>query len=94
MTGAASGLSAQEIINLKIKDFKKGYDPETEIIKLKPRREKVGFEFVTFLSPEASRAVPEYLEYRNRAANSGDIRKINQVEKQNVMRIDIYSSQD
>jgi len=45
LTGVTSGLGAQEIINLKIKDFKKGYDPETEITTLKLRREKVGFEF-------------------------------------------------
>jgi len=43
LTEIASGLSAQEMINLKIKDFKKGFDPETEITTLKLRREKVKF---------------------------------------------------
>jgi hypothetical protein len=52
LTGVASGLSAQEIIKLKSKDFTKGYDPETEITTLKLRREKVNFDFITFLSPE------------------------------------------
>jgi integrase len=84
LTGIASGLSAQEIINLKIKDFTKGYDPEIEITTLKLRREKVKFNFITFLSPEASRAINEYLEYRNRKHNTGDVRRINQIKKQNV----------
>jgi integrase len=90
LTGVASGLSAQEIINLKIKDFKKGYDPETKITTLKLRREKVGFEFITFLSPEANKAVIDYLKYRDREVNSGDIRRIDQVKKQNVINENGY----
>ncbi len=31
LVGASSGLSAQEIVNLKIKYFTKGYDPELEL---------------------------------------------------------------
>jgi integrase len=84
LTGASSGLSANEIINLKIKDFKKGYDPVTEITTLKLRRGKVGFDFITFLSPEASKAVYEYLKYRDRTHNTGDMRRINQIRKQNI----------
>jgi integrase len=84
LVGASSGLSAQEIVNLKVKDFKKGYDPITEITTLKLRREKVGFDFITFLSPECSRAVNAYLEYRNREIKTGDKHRINQIKKQNV----------
>jgi integrase len=84
LTGASSGLSANEIINLKIKNFRKGYDSVTEITTLKLRREKVGFDFITFLSPEASRAILEYLKYRDRTHNTGDMRRINQIRKQNV----------
>jgi integrase len=84
LVGASSGLSAQEIVNLKVKDFTKGYDPVTEVTTLKLRREKVGFDFITFLSPEASRAVKEYLEYRNRKLKTGDRCRINQIKKLNV----------
>lgn len=84
LVGASSGLSAQEIVNLKVKDFTKGYDPVTEVTTLKLRREKVGFDFITFLSPEASRAVNEFIEYRNREIKSSDKHRINQVKKQNV----------
>lgn len=65
LKGVVSGLSAQEIIKLKSKDFTKEYDPETEITTLKLSREKVNFDFITFLSHEATRPVREYLEYRN-----------------------------
>lgn len=34
LVGASSGLAANEICNLKVKDFKKGYDPGTEIATL------------------------------------------------------------
>lgn len=85
LVGASSGLSANEIINLKVSDFKKGYDPETEITTLKLRREKVGFDFITFLSPEASRAVLDYLKYRERTIKTGEIKRINQLKKQRVI---------
>lgn len=90
LTEIASGLSAQEMINLKIKDFKKGFDPETEITTLKLRREKVKFNFITFLTPEASKAIKEYLMYRDRKINSTDQRRIDQVRKQNVLSDDGY----
>jgi len=64
LVGASSGLALNEIRNLKVKDFKKGYDPGTEVTTLKLRRQKVGFDFITFLSPEASRAVQDYINYR------------------------------
>jgi integrase len=89
LCGVSSGLSANEIINLKVGTFKKGYDPETEITTLQLRREKVGYDFVTFLSPEASRAIWAYLEYRERKAKTTitEIRK--RFDKQRV-----YSDND
>ena len=75
LVGASSGLSLNEIRNLKVKDFKKGYDPETEVTTLKLRRQKVGFDVITFLSPEASRAVQDYINYRSRPTKSPDPRK-------------------
>jgi integrase len=84
LVGASSGLSAQEIVNLKVKDFTKGYDQVSEVTTLKLRWEKVGFDFITFLSPECSRAINEYLAYRNREIKSSDQHRINQIKKQNV----------
>ena len=64
LTGVSSGLAVNEISNLTMKGFMDGYDKETEITTLHLIRDKVGYEFYTFLTPEASRAVWAYLEYR------------------------------
>jgi integrase len=66
LIGASSGLASAEICDLTVGDFKKGFDPETGVTTLKLRREKVNFDFVTFLSPEASQAVLDYIDYRER----------------------------
>jgi integrase len=49
LVGCSSGLSAIDIINLKIKDFKDGYDPKTEITTLSLIRRKTEVKFYTFL---------------------------------------------
>ncbi|WP_422656670.1 tyrosine-type recombinase/integrase [Methanosarcina sp. UBA5] len=85
LVGVSSGLSANEIIRLKVKDFKEGYDSKTEITTLILRRGKVGTDFVTFLSPEASRAVQDYLEFRARTIKTTDKKRQNQIEKQRVL---------
>lgn len=90
LVGASSGLSLNEIRNLKVKDFKKGYDPETEVTTLKLRRQKVGFDFITFLSPEASRAVQDYINYRGRPTKSPDPRKEKYLVKQRIYSDDDY----
>lgn len=41
LVGASSGLSLNEIRNLKVKDFKKSYDPETEVTTLKLRSKRL-----------------------------------------------------
>lgn len=89
LVGVSSGLSANEIINLKVKDFKSNYDPETEVTTLDLRRKKVGFDFITFLAPEASRAVWDYINYRGRATKLPDLRKDKQLAKQRI-----YSDND
>jgi len=83
LVGASSGLAINEICELKIGDFKKGYDKETGITTLQLRRGKVDYDFVTFLTPEASKAVNDYLSFRGREAKSGE-RRHNQVKKQRV----------
>lgn len=84
LTGAASGLSANDICRVTVGEFKKGYDPETEITTLSLRREKVGFDFITFLTPEASRAIWDYIEFRARKANNNEVKRNEQLQKQQV----------
>ncbi|MDP2216731.1 MAG: tyrosine-type recombinase/integrase [Methanolobus sp.] len=67
LCGISSGMGAAELAEIPLSVFEEGYDPETEVTVLDMRRGKVGFDFVTFLSPEASRAVLRYIDYRNRA---------------------------
>jgi hypothetical protein len=82
--GVSSGLSTNEIIQLTVKQFKDGYDPETKITTLPLRRAKVKFDFITFLSPEASQSVWDYLDYRNRKTKDNREKRISQLEKQKV----------
>ncbi|MBN1134294.1 MAG: tyrosine-type recombinase/integrase [Methanosarcinaceae archaeon] len=81
LIGVSSGLAAEEIRNLTVGQFREGYDPETEITTIPLRRGKVGFDFVTFLTPEASRAVWDYLNFRARTTKT---EKNSQIEKQRV----------
>jgi integrase len=66
LIGFSSGLFIIDIVNLKISDFKKGHDPESDITTLHIIRIKANYEFFTFLSPECSRALNDYLDWRNR----------------------------
>lgn len=63
LTGATSGLSANEIVRLKLSDL--NIDSEF-ITTLELTREKTGVKFCTFLTPESTKAVLEYLDFRNR----------------------------
>jgi len=84
LVGVSSGLAANEILSLTVGQFKEGYDPKTEITTFKLRRAKVGYDFVTFFTPEASRAVWDYLAFRERESKTNEIRRLNQLEKQKV----------
>lgn len=66
LCGVSSGLASNEIQKLTIKQFTEGYDPETEIVTLQMTRDKTKTRFITFISPEATRAIWQYLKYRNR----------------------------
>jgi integrase len=90
LVGVSSGLASNEIRNLKIGEFKKGYDPETEITTLDLRRRKVGFDFITFLSPEASRAIWDYLSYRDRKPKNNTSQQLRKLTKQRVVGDDGY----
>lgn len=90
LTGVSSGLSSVEIQNLTIGQFRKGYDHETGITTFKIQRTKTGVEFITFLSPECSRAIWEYLEYRNREVKAATWQRKRQLLKQRVVSDDGY----
>ncbi len=66
LTLASSGLAQSDLLELKISDFKKGYDEKTGITTLPLRRIKTKVDFITFLTPEASLAVKDYINSRNR----------------------------
>src|SRR5665647_3123508 len=86
LVGCSSGLAVNEITNLRVKDFTKGYNEQDEITVLQLRREKTNYDFVTCLTPEVSQAVKLYLEYRGRAKKSTreGTRRDKQLEKQRV----------
>ncbi|AKB28679.1 hypothetical protein MSSIT_1960 [Methanosarcina siciliae T4/M] len=84
LTGISSGLSINEISNLTVRGFMEGYDEETGITTLHLIREKVGYEFYTFLTPEASRAIWNYLEYRGRTTEKKDKVRQSQLLKQKI----------
>ena len=69
LTMLSSGLDDSGVCNLKINNFEKGYDKETEIATLEIRRQKTDVDFLTFITPEASRAIFDYLEWRDRKPN-------------------------
>jgi integrase len=62
----SSGLSTKDFVNLRVKDFREGYDEETGITVLDLRRAKTAQDFVTFFSAEASNSINEYLRWRER----------------------------
>lgn len=90
LVGVSSGLSVVDISNLKVSDFVDGYDPKTGITTLHLIRKKKNYEFYTFLSPEASKAVLDYLDWRNRKPKDKGIIREEQRKKQHVTTKDGY----
>jgi integrase len=90
LVGVSSGLAATDICNLKVGDFKKGYDEKTKITTLKLTRIKTGVKFTTFLSPEASTAVLNYLKYRDRQPKRRTKERLDETEKQHITRDEGY----
>ena len=66
LCGLSSGMGASEIASLTLQAFYDGYDEDTGITTFDMRRQKVGTDFITFISPEASKAILQYLEWRDR----------------------------
>lgn len=85
LTGLSSGLASAELRNLKLSEFKAGYDPETGITTLTNLfRQKTKVYFNTFLSPEASKAIWEYLRLRDIPTDDKRLLRQNQREKQHT----------
>lgn len=93
LVGVSSGLSCNEIINLKVSDFVKGYDEKTKITSFDLTRRKTGIDFITFISPEATSAVFEYIKFRDRwktASESTTKQRMRQLLKQKINDDDGY----
>jgi hypothetical protein len=87
LMGISCCLSANEIMNLKVRDFKSGFDEKTKITTFKLRREKTKVDFVTFISPETSMAVQDYLNFRNKNIKTEEERRLPLLEKQKYIQI-------
>ncbi|MDY0386082.1 MAG: tyrosine-type recombinase/integrase [Methanolobus sp.] len=88
LCGVSSSLGAAELSKLKLQTFYDGLDEETQITAIRIRREKTrskSREYVTFFSPEATRAVLAYLKLRDTPTNSNKQEYINTSLKQKTM---------
>ena len=65
LTMFQSGLAANEVSNLRIKDLK---DVKDGITVLRLQREKNGYRFITMLGRDAREAIEQYLKIRNEGA--------------------------
>ncbi|MCE8425519.1 MAG: site-specific integrase [Candidatus Methanoperedens sp.] len=72
LTMKSSGLARQEIINLTYKQFRTGYNKDDKITTIRMVRAKVEVEFITFIDPEGSEAIREYLRKKGRLTINGD----------------------
>jgi len=82
LTGVSSGLASQEVRDLKLKEFKEGYDTVTGVTTLHITRQKTKTRFYTFLSVEATQAINDYLAFRDREVKAAGAKRALQVQKQ------------
>ena len=61
---STSGLAKNEVRNLKRQDFE-GKQDDDNVTTFELRRQKTDFDFCTFCTPEATRAIQGYLSTRN-----------------------------
>lgn len=93
LVGISSGLASNEIRHLRIRDFKNGIDEKTGVTVLDFRgkkRIKTGVKFITCLTPEATQAVKDYLEFRNRESKAATEARKKQLKKQKIVNDDGY----
>jgi integrase/DNA-binding CsgD family transcriptional regulator len=65
LTMFQSGLAANEVSNLRIRDLK---DAKDDITVLRLQRQKNGYRFITFMGRDARAAIEQYLKIRNEGA--------------------------
>ncbi len=87
---ASSGLAQSDILDLKIKDFRRGYDLKSNITTLRLRRIKTQYDFITFFSPEASKAIVAYLKYRDQVPKDKNESLLIAYEKRRIRSDDNY----
>jgi integrase len=81
---SSSGLAENEVMNLRYGSFKEGLDESTGITTLKLRRIKTRVDFITFTSPETTKAIMDYIDYRNRKPKQDDKKSIQTWEKHRI----------
>jgi integrase len=67
LTIISSGLASEDVRHIPLQKYIEGYDPATEVCTLRLRRHKTEVDFVTFLNPEATRAINDYIEIRKKS---------------------------
>ena len=82
LTGLSSGMASNEIRDVKLKQFLGGYDKVTGITTLHITRQKTQTRYITFLSPECSAAIWDYLKWRDRDTKAEGAKRQNQLAKQ------------
>lgn len=70
LIATSSGLSVSDIIRLRVKDVQN--IDENEITSLKLKRHKTKIDFYTFFSPEATKAIKQYISIRNGIGTNGE----------------------
>jgi integrase len=81
LVGASSGLSAIDICNLTVKQFYKGLNSKTGIVTIHIARQKTGFVFTTFFSPETSQSILTYLKTREKDTATMDDNDLRSYQK-------------
>jgi hypothetical protein len=71
LTMKSRGLSRRETIDLDYRQFREGYDILSQVTTISMRREKVGLDFVTFIDPEGTLAIIDYLKSVGRISKDG-----------------------
>ncbi len=78
LTMKSSGMARREIIDLTYRQFREGYDRESKIAVMHMRRAKVNTDFVTFIDPEGTLAIIEYLRKTRRYFSDGFSKKFDE----------------
>ena len=90
LSQSSSGMGRSEICSLKVRHFTEGCDDATNTCTLRIRRVKTDYDYVTFLNPEACRAIKAYIELRNNPIKHHGKRLENYLAKHRIYSDDDY----